>query len=356
MVLALAETQILTYRYHVKDKHAASLNRMARAVNFVWNYCNNAQKHALKHNTKWRSGFDLNYLTIGSSKLLGLHSGIINATCEQYANSRFQRRRPYLRYRGKNSLGWVPFKGRDIKALASGFRLARKDYAVWLSRPLPNGAKIVDGSSFSCDTRGRWYINIRVQVYVAEKRAMASAVGIDLGLKAFATLSTGEKIAAPQFYRKSQEKLAKAQRAKKKRLARRIQAKAANQRRDFLHKLSTNIVLQHDFIAAGNVSASKLARTNMAKSVLDAGWSSFRHMLRYKAIAHGAVYREVNEVFTTQTCSACYARSGPKGRKGLGVREWQCCECGAVHDRDLNSSINILRCGHATPLVGTLAA
>lgn len=79
-----------------------------------------------------------------------------------------------------------------------------------------------------------------------------------------------------------------------------------------------------------------------AKAVSDAGWSSFRNMLRYKAIGHGAEYVEADERYTTQTCSACGARSGPKGRKGLDVREWDCSECGTVHDRDVNAAINIL--------------
>lgn len=80
----------------------------------------------------------------------------------------------------------------------------------------------------------------------------------------------------------------------------------------------------------------------------DAGWSMFRHFLEYKAIARKVVYREVSERFSTQTCSGCGAIGGPKGRKGLGVREWVCGECGAVHDRDVNAALNILRMGHHT--------
>src|SRR5437868_14541785 len=94
---------ILVYRYRVKSLNGL-LNKQSRAVNYVWNFCNDTQKHALKWSKKWPTGFDLNVLTTGSSKALGIHSGTINATCEQYAKSRSQHRRPYLRDRKSTRL------------------------------------------------------------------------------------------------------------------------------------------------------------------------------------------------------------------------------------------------------------
>jgi transposase len=85
----------------------------------------------------------------------------------------------------------------------------------------------------------------------------------------------------------------------------------------------------------------------MAKSVLDAGWSTFRTMLQYKSDDAGVWFEEVNEAYSTQTCSACDARSGPKGIAGLGIREWICPDCGVVHDRDVNAAKVILARGHA---------
>ncbi|WP_081083337.1 zinc ribbon domain-containing protein [Burkholderia anthina] len=93
---------ILVYRYRVKSLNGL-LNKQSRAVNYVWNFCYDTQKHALKWSKKWPTGFDLNMLTTGSSKALGIHSGTINATCEQYAKSLSQHRRPYLRYRGSTT-------------------------------------------------------------------------------------------------------------------------------------------------------------------------------------------------------------------------------------------------------------
>ena len=235
---------ILVYRYRVKSLNGL-LNQQSRAVNYVWNFCNDTQKYALKWGRRWPSGFDLNVLTTGSSKELGIHSGTINAVCEQYAKSRRQHKRPYLRYRGRKSLGWVPLKGRDLKREGNAFRFAGNTFRVFNSRLLPDG-KIKDGTNFSRDRRGNWYLNIVIEIADAKPREIRSGVGIDLGLKDFAALSTGEKITNPRHYRQLEERLGKAQRARKKRLATNIHAKIHNRRRDALHKLSHRLVRQFD--------------------------------------------------------------------------------------------------------------
>jgi putative transposase len=195
---------------------------------------------------------------------------------------------------------------------------------------------------------------IDVAIETAEARQPVRGVGIDLGLKDFITLSTGEKVEAQRIYRDAEQALAMAQRAGKKRRVSAIQSQIANRRNDFQHKLSHRLVHEFDYIAVGNVNAAGLAKTNLAKSVLDAGWSSFRCKLAYKAVKHGAWFEEVNESFTTQTCSSCgtLPDSRPKGIAGLGIREWQCSHCGCVHDRDTNAALNILRRGRATLAVG----
>ncbi|ONM82089.1 RNA-guided endonuclease InsQ/TnpB family protein [Pseudomonas aeruginosa] len=343
---------ILNYRYRVKSLNGL-LNKQARAVNFVWNFCNDTQKHALKWRKRWPSGFDFNNLTNGCSKELGLHSGTINATCEQYAKSRSQKKRPYLRYRGEKSLAWVPLKGRDLKREGCSFRFAGNTFRVFNSRPLPEG-KIKDGTNFSRDRRGNWFLNIVIELPDTPARNIEAGVGIDLGLKEFASLSTGEKIENPRHLRSLEESLAKAQRARKRRQVANIHARIANSRRDFLQKLSSRIVREFDYIAVGNVSSARLAKTSMAKSVFDAGWTSFRNMLAYKAVKHGAWFEEVDERFSSQTCSNCggLPDSRPKGIAGLGIREWTCSGCGVLHDRDTNAALNILRSGRRAPVVG----
>ncbi|SCU78866.1 transposase (fragment) [Cupriavidus necator] len=126
---------LLVYRYRVKSLNGL-LNQQSRAVNYVWNFCNDTQKHALKWGKKWPTGFDMNVLTTGSSKELRIHSGTVNAVCEQYAKSRSQHRRPYLRYRGRKSLGWVPLKGIS-SARATPSALPATRFACSAPAPFP---------------------------------------------------------------------------------------------------------------------------------------------------------------------------------------------------------------------------
>lgn len=344
---------LVTYHYRVRSL-TGRLNAMSRAVNFVWNYCNDAQKHEVAWNKKWLTGFDLNNLTAGSSKELRLHSDTIHAICEQYAKSRAQNKKPWLKYRGKKSLAWVPLKGRSLSIEGSSFVFMSHIFKVFNSRPIPEGTKIKDGSSFSRDSRGRWFLNVVLEAEETPRKLGTKTVGIDLGIKTFAALSTGEKIENPRILNSYAIKLATAQRANKKRKAAKVYSKIQNTRKDFHHKLSTRLSKEFDLIYVGNVNASRLAKTKMAKSVLDAGWSTFRQMLAYKSIRNGATYMEVDEKFSTQTCAGCGCLTGPKGLAGLNKREWTCGECDSVHDRDINSARNILAlgCGRATPVVG----
>ena len=126
--------------------------------------------------------------------------------------------------------------------------------------------------SFSEDSRGRLYLNVTVDVKLPAKTVPTSSVGIDLRLKDLAALSSGQTVVVNQFYRVLEPALAVAQRACHKDRTRAIHAKISNGRKDFVHKLSTRLVKERGAIFIGKVSASCLAKTKMAKSVLDAGW------------------------------------------------------------------------------------
>jgi IS605 OrfB family transposase len=175
----------------------------------------------------------------------------------------------------------------------------------------------------------------------------AKSVGIDLGCKEAATCSDGTKVTGRR-YRELEQKLGIAQRGRNKQRVKAIHAKIANRRKDDLHKLSRQLVNENAAIFVGNVSSSKLVKTKMAKSVLDAGWSMLKTMLAYKCAHAGVVFEEINEAYTTQRCSCCgnIPDSSPKGRAGLGIREWNCMVCGTHHDRDINAASNILALGH----------
>ena len=344
---------LLTYRYRVKGTSAAKrLARMAIAVNQVFNYCGGVQNESRRRGDKWPSWIDLINLTSGSSKELGLHSDTVQAVCKQFAASRDKaKKRPRWRvsFGAKRSLGWVPIQaGKNIRIVDDTIIFLKAKYRLWLSRPIPGKVRM---GSFSQDAEGNWYVNLVCEV-ASDLPAGLGEVGIDLGLKDFTALSTGEKIANPRHLRKSAIKLAKAQRKGRKREARKIHRKVAAQRRDFLHKLSTRLARKNALVCVGDVSSSKLAKTRLAKSVMDAGWGSFREMLRYKvAMRHGARFQEVNERYSTQTCSACGSREGsPRGTQGLSVRSWECGGCGVSHDRDTNAAVNILNWGRGIGL------
>jgi putative transposase len=198
----------------------------------------------------------------------------------------------------------------------------------------------VKTGAFVQDARGHWYVAFQCEVG-EHKDCGSGIVGIDLGLKDLAVLSDGTKIENRRHYAKHEAALAVAQRAGNKRRAVAIHAKIVNARKHYLHCQTHRLVMQNRLIAVGNVNSAALAQV-MGKSVLDASWSTFRTMLHYKARRHGATYIDADERFTTQTCSACGSRSGPKGRKALGIREWACGNCGTIHDRDVNAAINIL--------------
>ena len=347
-----------TLRLRIKDKHAKVLALMAREVNQVWNFCNETSHRAIRERHQWLSGYDLQKLTNGFSKCDGIHIGspTVQQVCEDYAKVRKQFKKAKLRWRVSNpqsskySLGWIPFKARAVQYKAGQIAFAGQKLSLWDSYGLADYE--LRAGSFSQDTRGRWYLNVVVKVQVQASAGTAS-VGMDLGLKEAAVASTGERIEG-RFYRKLECKLGIAQRAHKKQRVRAIHAKIANQRKDLLHKFSTAMVKQNAAIFVGDVASSKLVKTKMAKSTLDAGWAMLKTMLEYKSHQAGVVFEVVNESYTTQTCSCCGAipASSPKGRAGLRIREWKCSDCAAEHDRDVNAARNILAAGHRRLVAG----
>lgn len=354
------KAQYLTYRYRVRDGSSATrlaLRRQASSVNYVWNYCCHIQREAEKRwnagcsreASHWPTYFDLTRLTAGCTVDLGIHADTVAGVCKEFIKARDAGRgHPHWRSARRN-LDWIPISHGDkaVRLQLGRVTFRKRYYYLWWSRDLPADAKVRTGS-FACDSRGRWYFNVTFET--AEKQAHGDgAIGIDLGLKSLATCSDGTTFPALQHYRQHEAALAVAQRAGNKRRVSAIHAKIANCRRDNLHKISTQLMRTNQRIVVGNVSASKLAKTKMAKSVLDVGWSSFRSMLAYKAIAHQVEYAEVNEAFSSRMCSACgtVPSSSPKGMGALGVRQWNCDDCGASHDRDVNAARNILNVGLA---------
>lgn len=225
------------------------------------------------------------------------------------------------------------------------------DVPVRWSRDLPGEPSSV---TVMVDAAGRYHCSFVVDAPDQPLPPVSQEVGIDLGLTHFAVLSDGTKVDAPRIARKAQAKLARAQkelarrqkgsknREKSRRKVARAHVRVADTRRDWLHKLSTSIVQENQLIAVEDLAVSGLARTRLARSVHDAGWSTFVQMLAYKAQRAGRTLVKVDRWFpSTRLCSACGAIGEAKP---LHVREWTC-GCGTTHDRDINAAKNILAAG-----------
>jgi putative transposase len=202
---------------------------------------------------------------------------------------------------------------------------------------------------------GQWYVTFSCEC--AEPSPLPEAgqhVGIDVGVQTFATLSTGQEIANPHFFRQEEQALAKAQRrlaqaeqgtserATRRKVVARVYERSTWRRSDFAHQHSRRIVNAFDLIAVEDLSVNRMVHNHcLAKSIQDAAWSQCADLLSYKAAWAGRRYVAVNPAYTTQDCSQC----GHRQVLSLSDRIYTCACCGAVLDRDLNASVNILRLG-----------
>ena len=224
------------------------------------------------------------------------------------------------------------------------------DVPVRWSRPLPSEPSSV---TVIKEPAGRYFASFVVETEPDPLPQTEPLVGIDLGLAHFAVLSDGRKIVSPQFLRRAEKKLRRRQRdlsrkqkgshnrAKARVKAARAHARVADARRDFHHQLSTRLIRDNQAVAVEDLEVKGLARTRLAKSVHDAGWAAFVAMLEYKARLYGREFHRIGRFEpTSQVCSACGVKDGPKP---LHVRAWQCQGCGAWLDRDLNAAINVAR-------------
>ena len=246
-----------------------------------------------------------------------------------------------------------------FKILANGrLRLPKiGNVAVRWSRALPSAPSSV---TVIRDSAGRYFASFVVDASPEPLPETGAECGIDLGLEYFAVMDDGTKISSPRFLRRAEKKLKKAQRGlahKQNGSVNRVKARArvarahgrvADARRDFHHKLSTAIIRDNQAVYVEDLAVAGLARTRLAKSVHDAGWSAFVAMLEYKARLYGREFRRIGRFEpTSQVCSSCGVKDGPKP---LNVRVWTCAACGLTHDRDVNAAKNVAALGRREAL------
>ncbi|MFF4176471.1 RNA-guided endonuclease InsQ/TnpB family protein [Streptomyces sp. NPDC001750] len=225
------------------------------------------------------------------------------------------------------------------------------DVRVKWSRTLPSVPSTV---TVVKDAASRYFASFVVETEPGEVLPeVTPEVGIDLGLRHFAILSDGTKTESPRFLRRAEKKLKREQRrlsrkakgssnrTKARTKVARAHARVADARREFHHQLSTRLIRENQAVAVEDLCVKGLARTRMAKSVHDAGWSAFVKMLEYKAARYGRTFVRIGRFEpTSQVCSQCGVKGGPKP---LHVREWECGACGAVLDRDVNAAVNVAK-------------
>jgi putative transposase len=338
-----------TLRLKVRAEGYPWLNAAAVEVNQVFNWANatsiDAADRNRRTNAKFLSGFELCNLSAGATEFFErIGADTIQRICCEFAQKRKAAKRFKLRWRvsrgTRRSLGWVPFKAVSVKRRGNALRFCGKTFRVFEREHLV-GVKWRDGC-FAQDAVGDWWLCLPVEVPAETSIAPREAVGIDLGLKDIAVTSDGERLEAGRWTHGLAEKLALAQQRGHRRQAKRLHRKAANRRRDALHKFSRHIVDTYQNIAVGHVSSLKLVKTRMAKSVLDSAWGMLKAQLQHKGEHAGRSVQVVSERNTSVACSSCGSLSGPRGVNGLIVRSWVCSECGDSHDRDVNAARNIL--------------
>lgn len=369
------------YRIYPKDNQIEQIENMFNAKRYVWNYFLNINKHRLNHHKSV-----LNYnkmsklLTLLKKKKLWLNqcekSVLQNTIKYQYQTflKFFKKECGFPKFKSyKNNYqsikmnytnGNIGILEKDIEYTSTG-KFKKQNCKIKL--PKVKQIKIAysrqyEGRIVSCtmsrDTDNKYYISlccVNIEQQVVEQTG--AVVGIDLGIKEFATTSDNEVINNPKFYRKYEEKLIKAQRklSKRKKVSnnrnkQRLKVnkwhkKITNCRIDFLQKLSTELISNYDVISMEDLASSNMMKNHkLAKSIADASFFEFNRELEYKARWNYKLISRINRFYpSSQLCSKCGTQSNQT--KDLGVRTYICKECGLEIDRDYNASINILNEG-----------
>ncbi|MGS2646651.1 RNA-guided endonuclease TnpB family protein [Streptosporangium sp. LJ11] len=356
------------FRFYPTNEQAAELSRTFGCTRLVYNkalehrsraYTIESRKVSYVESsavlTEWKKTGDLAFLNEVSSVPLQQALRHLQAA---FANF-FAKRAKYPTFKSrKKSRASAEYTRSAFRWKDGSLTLAKMNAplnVVW-SRPLPEGAQ-PSTVTVSKDAAGRWFVSLLCEDRIPPLPPTSTVVGVDAGITALATLSTGEKIANPKHERADRKKLAKAQRtlarkekgsanrAKAKLKVARVHARITDRRRDHLHKVATRLVRENQTVVIEDLTVRNMVKNHsLARAISDASWREMRSMLEYKAAWYGRELLVVDRWFpSSKLCSACgtIQQSMP-----LGVREWVCA-CGAAHDRDVNAAKNILAAGLA---------
>ncbi|MEU5382785.1 RNA-guided endonuclease InsQ/TnpB family protein [Kitasatospora cineracea] len=361
------------FRFYPTDAQAAELSRTFGCVRKVYNLALQARTEAwtlrrerVNYNatsamlTAWKKTEELAYLSEVSSVPLQQSLRHLQGAFAGFWGKRAKYPTFKSKRKSRRSAEYTTSAFRYRNGALTLAKMAEPLDIVW-SRPLPEDAA-PSTVTVSQDASGRWFVSLLCEDRPSMPAPVNAAVGVDAGITSLVTLSTGEKVANPKFERADRERLARAQRelarkaegsrnrAKARVKVARVHARIADRRRDFLHKLTTRLVRENQAVVIEDLSVrNMLGNRKLSRAISDASWTELRSMLEYKAQWYGRELITVDRWFpSSKLCSAC---GTIRNAMPLNVRAWEC-DCGAVHDRDVNAARNILAAGLAAAACG----